>query len=173
MRPKFSKRESSFLAMSRGHRTASFELLHGDAAWPTVLCSYHMEIVDQLLLLALPKEKLWCFVESDYRDTKNAKDQNEDTIREPHIAPPLMVGQQVEKSSIARAYHIVVTVAGESRDSTIPSAFAEERPGERRTDDRSKTPPASQKGQEPLFVARQIFKEDGRVQYQVPSSAER
>jgi hypothetical protein len=66
------------------------------------------------------------------------------------------------------AYHIVVAVARESRIGTIPSSFAEERPGECCTYDRSKTPPASQKGQEPLFVAWQIFKEDGSIQYQVP-----
>ena len=55
----FSEREPSFLVVSRGNRTASFKLLDRDAALSTVLGRNDVEIIDKLLLLSLPKEKLW------------------------------------------------------------------------------------------------------------------
>jgi hypothetical protein len=76
----FAKGESSFLAVSRRNRTASFELFHCDAALSTVLGSYYVEIIDELLFLALPKKEFGRLVEADYGNTQYAKNEDEDTV---------------------------------------------------------------------------------------------
>ena len=76
----FAKGESSFLAVSRRNRTASFEFFHCDAALPTVLGSYHMEIIDEVLFLALPKKEFGSLVEADYGNTQYAKNEDEDAV---------------------------------------------------------------------------------------------
>ena len=63
-------------------------------------------------------------------------------------------------------------VACESGIGTIPPSLTKEGPSESSTNDGSETPPASQKGQKPLFAAWEVFKKNGGIQDQIPSGSE-
>jgi hypothetical protein len=80
MHCEFAKGKSSFLAVSRRNRTASFEFLHCDAALSTVLGSYYVEIIHELPFLALPKKEFGRLVEADYCDTQYAENEDKDAV---------------------------------------------------------------------------------------------
>lgn len=147
------RKGKSVLAMRRSNLSTGLELLNSQRAWTVVLGSQVLESFDHLGIVAEAKQILGRLAQSDDRDSENRHDEDDGATGEEHISPAP-----------------VVRLGAGLNVHAVPLLRHHESPSNETGDGLSKTPPSSQESEEPLLVARKIFKEDGCIQNEIAAS---
>jgi hypothetical protein len=142
------------LVITTGQGVTGLYLLQSQAACPVVLVGDELQGFNNLGVLALANEEFGRFSELDHKDTREGHHEDECAVGEPDVAPALVVAEG--------------TIGG-----TGAGVIRQESPGEKAGDKLTHAPPGRHEGDHPLVLAGDVLEENGRVEDEVSTTAER